>query len=235
MNSINVLIVEDELLIAETIKLYIEERNHHVLDIAISYDEAVRLIEEKKPDIALLDIRLYGEKSGIDVARYIQERNLSIPYIIVSSQYDQDYIEKATRVGARGYITKPISKETLWSSLELAVLKSEHVKHDKYIDLKISHGLQRVKLSEILYIKSDHVYVEVVGASFKYYGRYSLGEMLTLINHPQFIQCHRSYIINLDKVQRYSSSKVWIGDSQLPVSLKYKSAIKAKLQEGALN
>lgn len=234
MNSINVLIVEDELLIAETIKLYLEERNHKVIDIAISYDEAIKLIEDKRPDIALLDIRLYGEKSGIDVARYIKDRNLPIPYIIVSSQYDQDYIEKAMHAGAGGYITKPITKETLWSSLELAVLRSEHVEDDKYVDLKISHGLQRVRISEILYIKSDHVYVEVVGASFKYYGRYSLGDMLNLINEPQFIQCHRSYIINLDKVEKYSSSKVWIGDSELPVSLKYKSAIKAKLQEGPL-
>lgn len=231
MNSISVLIVEDELLIAETIKLYLEERNHKVAGIAISYDEAIKLIEEGKPDVVLLDIRLYGEKSGIDVAHFIQNSGLHLPYIIVSSQYDQDYIEKAMHAGAAGYITKPIAKETLWSSLELAVLKSEESAEDDFIDLKISHGLQRVKVSEILYIKSDHVYVEVIGSSFNYFGRYSLGEILSLIDKPRFLQCHRSYIINTDKIEKYTSSKVWINQSEIPISAKHKSSVLARLQE----
>jgi len=178
----------------------------------------------------LLDIRLYGEKSGIDVAQFLKESESDMPYIIVSSQYDQDCIEKAMQAGAAGYITKPIAKETLWSSLELAVLKSGDVTDDKFIDLKISHGLQRVKLSDILYIKSDHVYVEVIGNSFKYFGRYSLGDILSLIDQPQFIQCHRSYIVNTDKVEKYSSSKVWINKTEMPISAKHKTSVLAHLK-----
>ena len=230
MNNVNVLIVEDELLIAETIKLYLEERNHKVVGIAISYDEATELIKKEKPDIALLDIRLYGQKSGIDVAEYIQETDPTLPYIIVSSQYDQEYIEKAKKAGASGYITKPIAKETLWSSLELAVLKSNDNQEEKFIDLKISHGLQRIKLSEILYIKSDHVYVEIIGTSFKYFGRYSLQDLLTSINHPYFVQCHRSYIINIKKVDRFTSSKIRINQVDIPISAKHKTEVLSKLQ-----
>jgi len=91
MTSINVLIVEDELLIAETIKLYLQERDHKVVGIAISYDEATALIESERPDIALIDIRLYGEKSGIDVANFIKKTGRPVPFVIVSSQYDQEY------------------------------------------------------------------------------------------------------------------------------------------------
>ena len=230
MNEVNVLIVEDELLIAETIKLYLEERKHKVVGIAISYDEAIQLIEETQPSVALLDIRLYGERSGIDVALYLKEHYPSIPYVIVSSQYDQDYIEKAMHAGAAGYITKPISKETLWSSLELAVLKSSVTEEENFIDLKISQGLQRVKLSEILYVKSDHVYVEIIGESFNYLCRYSLSDLLAMINRPEFVQCHRSYIINTKKISKYSSSKVWIDQNEVPISAKYKSSVLAKIQ-----
>ena len=230
MNEVNVLIVEDELLIAETIKLYLEERKHKVVGIAISYDEAIQLIEETQPSVALLDIRLYGERSGIDVALYLKEHYPSIPYVIVSSQYDQDYIEKAMHAGAAGYITKPISKETLWSSLELAVLKSSVTEEENFIDLKISQGLQRVKLSEILYVKSDHVYVEIIGESFNYLCRYSLSDLLAMINRPEFVQCHRSYIINTKKISKYSSSKVWMGQIEIPISAKYKSSVLAKIQ-----
>ena len=230
MNSINVLIVEDELLIAETIKLYVEERGHRSVGIAISYDEAVSAIQKDKPDIVLLDIRLYGEKSGIDVALYIQNLERHLPYIIVSSQFDQGYIEKAMQVGASGYITKPISKETLWTSLELAMLKSDELKKERYIDLKISHGLQRVKISDILYIKSDHVYVEIIGASFMYYGRYTLADMLKLLDSDHFIQIHRSYIINSSRVEKYTSTKVWINNVDIPISSKYKKLVLSKLK-----
>ena len=234
MNSINVLIVEDELLIAETIKLFLEEREHRVVGMAISYDEAVQLLKEEQPYVALLDIRLYGEKSGIDVANFIKDSGSSMPFVIVSSQYDQEFIEKAMLAGAAGYITKPLAKETLWSSLELATLQSYYNKSDQFIDLKISHGLQRVRLGDIQYIKSDHVYVEVIGSAFKYYARYSLSDILFLIDQPDFIQCHRSYIVNIKKVEKYSSSKIWINNMAIPVSAKYKSRVLTKLQEASL-
>jgi len=230
MKSINVLIVEDELLIAETIKLHLEERNHTVVGIAISYEEATQLIEEKQPDIALLDIRLYGQKSGIDVAHYMKNSGRPMPYIIVSSQFDHGYIEKAMEAGAAGYITKPIAKETLWSSIELAMLKADDSAGGKFIDIKISHGLQRVKLSDILYVKADHVYVEVFGTSFKYYARYSLKDILTLIDTDKFIQCHRSFVINTDRVEKYSATKVWVGGNEIPVSAKYKTSVLSQLQ-----
>lgn len=209
MKSLKALIVEDELLIAETIKLYLEERGHSVAGIAISYQEALELIEETKPDVVLLDVRLYGEKSGIDVAKHLRESGDPIPYVIVSSQYDSNIIEEAMHAGASGYITKPIAKETLWSSTELAVLKlHEAIINNKYIDVKVSHGIHRIHLKDILYIKSDHVYVEIICESSKFFCRYTLGDLLSQIDQPEFIQCHRSYIINTKKIKKYASTKV---------------------------
>lgn len=232
MKSINVFIVEDELLIAETIKLYLNERGHHVVGIAISYEAAIQKINEERIDVILLDIRLYGEKSGIDVAQYLNKMNNSIPYIIVSSQYDMEYIEKAMQAGASGYIAKPISKESLWSTVEFAVLKSDKThQNEQFIELKISGSIQRIKLRDIVYIKSDHVYVEVVCTSTKYLARYSFGDILAMIDQPNFIRCHRSYIINTDKIQKYSSSKVWLNEKVIPVSTKYKSRIIGLGQE----
>ncbi|MEE9439639.1 MAG: response regulator transcription factor [Saprospiraceae bacterium] len=224
MNSIKVLIVEDELLIAEVIKIYLKERGHSVVGIAISYKEALQLIIDTKPDVVLLDVRLYGEKSGIDVASHLRESGKRIPYIIVSSQYDSNIIEDAMRAGAAGYITKPISKETLWSTIELAVLRlHDAIINDKFIDVKVSQGVHRIHIKDILYIKSDHVYVEIFCLNSKLLCRYSLREILAKIDLPSFVQCHRSYIINTNKIQKYSFKKIWINDHIIPVSDKYKS------------
>jgi len=226
MKSISALIVEDELLIAETIKLYLKERGHSVVGIAISYEETIQLLKKTNPDIILLDIRLYGEKSGIDVANYLHNLAQNIPYIIVSSQYDSKIIEDAMYAGAVGYITKPIAKETLWSTIELAVLKLEDdITKETYIDLKISHDMQRIKVNDIIYIKSDHVYVEVICTSSKYLCRYTLTELLDKIDQPHFIRCHRSYIINMKKIQRYSASKIWINNEEIPVSASYRETV----------
>lgn len=226
MKGINALIVEDELLIAETIKLYLNERGHSVVGIAISYEEAIQLINETTPDIILLDVRLYGKKSGIDVANHLLDAEIKIPYIIVSSQYDSKIIEEAMYAGAAGYITKPIAKETLWSTIELAVMKLEdNISKETYLDLKMGHDIQRIKLKDIIYIKSDHVYLEIICTSSKYICRYTLTELLELINRSNFIRCHRSYIINTKKIQKYSSSKIWINEEVIPISAKYREAM----------
>jgi len=223
MKSINALIVEDELLIAETIKLYLNERGHSVVGIAISYEEAIQLLRATNPDIVLLDVRLYGVKSGIDVANHLLELGNNIPYVIVSSQYDTKIIEEAMYAGAAGYITKPIAKETLWSTIELAVLKLEdNITKEHYIELKTGHDIQRIKLKDIIYIKSDHVYVEIICTDSKYIARYTLTEILDRIDQSHFIRCHRSYIINTKKIQKYSSSKIWINGEVIPISAKYK-------------
>lgn len=228
MKHIKALIVEDELLIAETIKIYLHERGHSVVGMAISYEEALPLIARTQPDIVLLDVRLYGDKSGIDIAAYLNDSDQKIPYIIVSSQYDSGIIEKAMHAGASGYITKPIAKQTLWSTVELAVMKQhDAIVNEKYIDVKVGHGTQRIQTKNILYVKSDHVYVEIVHTAGKLTCRYSLREMLEKINLSNFIQCHRSYIINTDKIQKYVSQKIWINEEVIPVSEKYKNELSS--------
>jgi len=211
MNPIKVLIVEDELLISESIKLYLLERQHEVVGMAVNYEQAVSLIHDKEPDIVLIDIRLYGHKSGLDVAGYLNNLEQVIPFVILSSQYDQSIISQATQAGAAGYLTKPISKESLWSTIELVAHKAQiEAVSDHYIEIKIKKGRHRIPLHEINYIKSDHVYVEIVCDNSKFFSRYSLREMLNNLNRPNFIRCHRSYIVNTSKITTYSSSKVWI-------------------------
>ncbi len=231
MKSINVLIVEDELLIAETIKLYLLERGHAVVGIAISYEEAIEALKESKPDIVLLDVRLYGEKSGIDIANYLQNSRQNIPYVILSSQFDAKTIQSAMLSGAAGYITKPISKETLWSTIELTANKKYNKEESNdFVDLKVGAEIQRIKLNEVLFIKSDHVYLEVVCTTQKYICRYTLGELLTMLDETTFVRCHRSYIVNITKIEKYASSKIWIEGNIIPISAKYKESIFQRIQ-----
>lgn len=225
--DMNVLIVEDEMLIAETIKLYLKEREYHVVDIAISYEEAIIALQKHSIDVALLDVRLYGEKSGIDIAKYMQEHS-NIPYIYLTSQYDKRIIEKAKKTNPKGYITKPISKETLWATIEIAVenqLSENSEKEENLISFNDAGKTIILNENEILFVSADHVYANVITNNRKYTFRSSLNQINALLNQNTFLQCHRSYIVNLRKVNSFSKDKIYIGENAIPVSRSRKKTV----------
>ncbi|MFK7948402.1 MAG: LytR/AlgR family response regulator transcription factor [Saprospiraceae bacterium] len=222
MSSLKILIVEDEILIAETIRLYLEEKGHIVQDICISYREAIRAIEREQPDLVVLDVRLYGEKSGIDVAKYIKKQAEKIPFIYLTSQYDQRIFNLALETVPFGYLAKPIQKESLLTTIETAHRLFQQNELSTVKSIIINDGFQnhRVKEQEILYIKSDHIYVNIYLANReKITIRKSLQDILDIIKSQLFFQCHRSYIVNTLHVNGWNKSNVvLVNGEQIPVS-----------------
>jgi len=163
LNILNILIVEDEIIIAETIKYYLEERDHNVLSIAISYDEAVQAYRLRCPDIVLLDIRLYDQKSGIDFANFLMTQSETPPYIYLTSQYDQRILAEALKTNPSGYLTKPIQKETLWTTVEAAYQLHTSTKLINGI-IKIYDGKKNhiIDIDKILFLQADHVYTRFI-------------------------------------------------------------------------
>ena len=106
--TLNILIVEDEVLIAQMLKLHLQEKGYSVQAICISYQEAVENYQQQHPDLVLLDIRLYGQKSGIDFAHFLLEQPKKTPFVYLTSQYDRRIFDLALQTNPYGYITKPI-------------------------------------------------------------------------------------------------------------------------------
>ncbi|MEE9440496.1 MAG: response regulator, partial [Candidatus Thermoplasmatota archaeon] len=128
-----VLIVEDEVLTSDLIRRYLIERGHLVTDQCLSYEEAVTSFHNEKPDVALIDIRLYGQKSGIDLASYLSSQPNCPTLIFLTAQYDQLTVEKALGTQPDGYLTKPIQKESLWTTIETAQRIQGHQLDDKSV------------------------------------------------------------------------------------------------------
>lgn len=121
MATAKILIVEDEILIADNLKRYLIKKGYDVVGIAISYDEAKELYVSQTPDVALIDIRLHGPKSGIDFATYLQQQQNTPPFIFLTSQFDQHNIKKATATYPSAYLSKPIRKESLIVAIDIAL------------------------------------------------------------------------------------------------------------------
>ncbi len=227
----NILIVEDEMLIAETIKIYLEERGHQVVNIVISYEEALTALQYPNIDLVLIDVRIYGEKSGIDIAMYMH-KNINIPFVYLTSQFDKRVIESAKKTRPQGYVTKPISKETLWTTIEIALEnhQTSKEKEEDIVSFVDSGKTTRIKANQIKYIKAEHVYANIYTTEKKYIFRASLNQILDKLNPKHFIQCHRSYIVNKSKINSFSRDTITIENIEIPVSRSRKKMVLDHLE-----
>jgi len=112
-----ILIVEDEVIIAKSLKLCLHERGYHILDPVSTGKDAIRSAEANKPDIILMDVKLRGPMNGYEAAAKI--RLHSDTPVIYSTGGDQYQIEeKARNTEPYDYIIKPFDLEVLASKIK---------------------------------------------------------------------------------------------------------------------
>jgi len=231
MTKIKILIVEDEVLIADNISRYLTKRGHDVVGHAISYEEAEKIYIEKNPDIVLLDIRLSGDKSGIDFAHFIQNRENPKPFIFLTSQMDATNINNAKKTFPAGYLSKPIQKDSLFACIEIARHKYE-IEQEEEQTISLYDGTKKylVSVKDILYLQAEHVYVQVHISGENYIiQRSPLKDLLEQLPEEHFLQSHRSFAFNLKQVSHWDTENIYIQDKVIPVSRSRRKEIFSKL------
>ena len=121
-NMANILIVEDESIVALDIKDKLEHLGYNVLNIVSSGEKAIEEVTKIQPDLILMDIVLKGEIDGIETARQIREC-FDIPIIYLTAHSDEKTLKRAKITEPFGYIIKPFVDEDLKSAIEIAIHK----------------------------------------------------------------------------------------------------------------
>ncbi len=109
---LNVLIVEDEVIIALHIQSIVEDMGHRVIGLATNADEALEYADSQRVDLLLSDIRIEGYRDGISVAEEIQTEH-GCAVILITAYKDQDTIKRALNLELEGYLVKPFSEPQL--------------------------------------------------------------------------------------------------------------------------
>lgn len=123
MPGAQVLILEDDRITAEDIRLSLGNLGYSVLGIASSGEEAIKKAQELRPDLVLMDIVLKGNMDGIEAAEQIRAA-LNIPVVYLAAAYmGGKPLERAARTEPFGYISKPFEEIDLGSALEMAFHK----------------------------------------------------------------------------------------------------------------
>jgi CheY-like chemotaxis protein len=119
-DAVRVLVVEDEWLVSMEIEAALEEAGHVCAAIAVSADQAVALAEQHRPDILLMDIRLRGERDGVDAAIEIFRR-FGLRCLFISAHTDRATRERGNGANPYGWLAKPFSSAQLMLAIERAL------------------------------------------------------------------------------------------------------------------
>lgn len=147
-----ILIVEDEMIVAMDLEVKLQDLGYEVVGILDNYEEAANEPNLKKIDLALLDINIHGDKTGIDIARYYRDK-FNIPCIFLTAFSSNTIINQAKEVGAYGYVLKPYSIGDLRLVIEIAENKfkqdKEVLDHNKKLERQVlqrTQELERINL-----------------------------------------------------------------------------------------
>lgn len=134
--SFDVLIVEDEPILAMAMELKIKKMGLHVSGIANNPDKAILHVQNHFPDIAIVDINLNSAKSGIDAANYIW-KNFNIPIIFLTSYYNDKLLKQAMDCEPYAYLLKPCRYKELEAAINMAINKHQYFfKNKKNLESK---------------------------------------------------------------------------------------------------
>lgn len=242
--TIRILVVEDEWLIAGDIKVQLESLQYSVV-VATSYEDALRQLEGAAIDLVILDINLKGEKDGIDLASYINE-NYRLPYIFLSSLSSPDVVERAKNVHPYAYLIKPFNLREIQIALELALVNfSKDMRQDSRIAEKpegtivpIDDGLflknkdryEKVLFDEIRYLEASSNYTTIYTEKSSYVYSQLLRTFDGKLPAETFLRVHRSFMVNIRKVDGFQGNILYIGPESIPVSRPYRSEVFRLLQ-----
>jgi two-component system response regulator LytT len=245
MATIRIIIVEDEIIIAEDLRLQLVKLGYEVTGIAKSYDKAMQLIEEDLPDLMLIDIKLKGNKDGIDLAETMKDR-YDLPLIFLTSHADKNTVERAKNVHPEGYLIKPFEKEDLYSSVEIAfanylekkagkkesqdLSEKDNAILDDSIFVKKDHLLIKIRFDELQWIKAERNYLELHCDEKMHLIRSTLKIFLDKLPGNLFMQVHRSYAVNMKHISAIEYSAVIINKKEIPLGRSFIDPLKERLK-----
>ena len=217
---IKCVVIDDEELARELIKTHIEKVDF--LEFVADFDsplKAMELLNSKAIDIVFLDIQMPDLK-GTDFAKLL----LGKAQVIFTTAYSE-YALEGYELDVIDYLLKPITFQRFLKAVSKVKPSSDAVASG-FITVKSGYDLHKIKLEDILYIKSDGEYVIFYLGNKKLMTYQSLKSLEASLPASLFMRVHRSYIINKTKVESLKDKHLLLQGEQIPISSSYLEKVK---------
>lgn len=218
---LRIVVCEDEAFQIQLLKKYIDEwANKKEIPVNVEcYENAAAFLFqwEDKPavDILLLDIEMPGNMNGMELAKTLRSQKDNVQIIFVTGV--TDFVFEGYSVDAVSYIIKPVKKERLFEYLDKAYERC--TKEGRYIIVEEPGMVRKVPIRDICYIESIGHDTSICTLSGIFRCKNSMGDMEEVLKEEHFIRIHRSYLVNVERIQSITKKEVVADNGQaIPIA-----------------
>ena len=241
MSKIRILATEDDTLHEEMLRITIEQLGYDLIDVIYKPSSLFLKIDATKPDILLMDIDLGDDVSGIELVKEVNKR-YDIPVIYVTSFADSETFQKAKKTYPAAYIVKPYNESELQRAIELAINNQQNKFHsneelknnvvlNKHIFIKEGKALVKIEINAIKLIEAYDKYCFIYTTEQKNMFRSRLKDIYAQLPLSTFCQVHRSYIVNLNAIDKIIPNNhiIYTSGKEIPISKSYRQNLFSRL------
>ncbi len=225
-------IVEDQAISRFALIEILEQNGYNVVGSAASADKAWDDLKNLEIDAALLDVNLAGELDGVWLAQKIR-KNKDMPIFFLSAYGDNNTLERVASTNPNGYLMKPYNAPTLLTNLAIAINSFTRIRvsenkdqKPQYIFLKTNGKQTRVNVYDIRFVKSEGNYLEIEMVSGRLIVRDKLTDFIKNLPTTTFVQTHRRFVVNREKINAYNTDTLLVGKVSIPISKTFKATVK---------
>lgn len=225
--QINCIAIEDEPLALKKLAGFINKIEY--LSLCQTFDnaiEAISYLKRNSVDLIFLDIQM-EEFTGIQFLETIKQR----PKVIITTAYDK-YAVKGYELDVADYLLKPFTFERFVQAVEKvfnAINEKVTSVSNDYVFVKTEHRLEKIKVSEILYVEGMNEYLRIVTEEKKIMTLQNFKSIEEILPKDNFIRVHKSYLVAIDKIESIERNRIKIKKMLVPISDTYKERFYNKI------
>jgi DNA-binding LytR/AlgR family response regulator len=237
--KIRTIAIDDEPLALQLVSEYIRKTPY--LELVGSFDnplDAIDFLSEQEAELIFVDIQM-PDLTGIEFTRSLQDDHK----IIFTTAYEK-YALEGFKLNAVDYLLKPFSYEEFLKAagkahklveLEAAAVPTIET-NSQFLFLKSEYKIRRINFNDILYIEGlkDYIKVYISGEDKPVLSLNSIKSLEQKLPEQKFMRVHRSYIVNLDRIDTIERSRIIFGKTYIPVSDQYKEKFQEYLDKNFL-
>lgn len=224
------MIVDDEPVAIRIIRQHMEKlNNYEIVATNSNAMEAFEYLGQNDVDLLLLDIEM-PELNGLEMYRSLKNP----PELILVTAH-RDYAVEGFEVNAIDYLLKPVSFSRLLKALqrfEYQKTSGDDVRisiSPNYLFVTVDRIKRKINPEDIIYVEGLKDYVRIRTDSEKIVTRETMTDMERELSSGAFLRIHRSFIINIDKIQTVSYDEITVGNETVPVGRTYRNDVMRKL------
>jgi len=234
MKRIRVIIADDELPALNLLESYVKQ--FPMLELVGrcgNAEEVIKRIAETDVDLLFLDIQMPG-MSGIELSK-----RLASHHKVIFTTAFPNYALEGYKVEAVDYLLKPFDLEEFSSALKKAekriLLEQSRTSIDAFF-VKTEHRLERIRFEDLLLIESDRDYVKlfIEGQNKPITTLLKIKDLEEQLPQNQFMRVHRSFIVNLTKIDRIERNQILVGDKRITIAESYRAHFQTYIQKHIL-